>query len=99
MEEQLQRKRAWAEQKEKWDLERAKDEAERQQLLNNMRDLEVQSFHHTVISTCTQSETHSRTRLPSISLSHHIIESSKFCAHPRTDIISLACSLIHDCPY
>ena len=41
MEEQLQRERAWAEQKEKWDLERAKDEAEREQLLNNMRDLEV----------------------------------------------------------
>ena len=41
MEEQLQRERAWAKQKEKWDLERAKDEAERQQLLNNMRDLEV----------------------------------------------------------
>ena len=39
--EQLQRERAWAKQKEKWDLERAKDEAERQQLLNNMRDLEV----------------------------------------------------------
>ena len=45
MEEQLQRERAWAKQKEKWDLERAKDEAERQQLLNNMRDLEVQSVH------------------------------------------------------
>ena len=52
-EEQLQRERAWAKQKEKWDLERAKDEAERQQLLKNMRDLEVHSARDTLIHLLT----------------------------------------------
>ena len=46
---QRQREKEWAEQKEKWALERAKDEAERQQLLDSMRDLEVPHAHITHI--------------------------------------------------